>query len=159
MKITKDIKAIILLITSTMLVFGYIVTQKKQQKFEYPPITSTIHFDVMLPRYVPDNYTYNSIEISPLLISVEYLCDNQSLYFTQIGTNSGSTSLDNEENIITEYKSERYDGYMLTDHNNQNDHLIFFWDDKYSYEITGIIKENDLIKMVESIELYASPTE
>ncbi len=70
MKITKDTKAIVFLIFSTILLFGYIVTQEKQQKFEYPPINTDVDDVIMLPSYVPEGYPNASANSLPFTFRI-----------------------------------------------------------------------------------------
>ena len=158
MKITKDIKAMLFLIISTVLLFGCLITHEKQQRFEYPSITGETFEDVMLPSYVPDGYTVTDMSISPLFNTIEYTCRENILYFIQ-GYNDGTVSFDNEHNTISEYQSDKYEGFLLTSTDIDNNYLLYVWDEQYSYEISGTIDKNEIFKMLESIEIYYTPSE
>ena len=158
MKSKKDIKALLLLIISSSLLFGYIITHEKQKKFDYPSITGETFESVMLPSYVPDGYTVTDMSISPLFATIEYTCDDNILYFTQ-GYNDATVSFDNEHNTISEYQSDKYDGFLLTSIDIDNNYLLFVWDDQYFYEISGTLDKKEIFKMIESIEIYYTPSE
>ena len=158
MKSKKDIKALLLLIISSSLLFGYIITHEKQKKFDYPSITGETFESVMLPSYVPDGYTVTDMSISPLFNTIEYTCRENILYFTQ-GYNDGTVSFDNEHNTISEYQSDKYEGFLLTSTDIDNNYLLYVWDEQYSYEISGTIDKNEIFKMLESIEIYYTPSE
>ena len=113
MKITKDIKAMLFLIISTVLLFGCLITHENQQRFEYPSITGETFESVMLPSYVPDGYTVTDMSISPLFNTIEYTFGENILYFTQ-GHNDATVSFDNEHNTISEYQSDKYEGFPHT---------------------------------------------
>ena len=158
MKITKAVKVILFLIISTVLLFGCVNTHEKQQKFEYPPMTGETFDDIMFPSYVPDGYTVTDMSISPLFNTIEYTYGENILYFTQ-GHNDATVSFDNEHNTISEYQSDKYEGILLTSTDFDNNYLLYVWDDQYSYELSGTIDKNELFKMIESIELYATSSE
>ena len=155
MKITKDRKAMLFLIISTVLLFGCVNTHEKQQKFEYPPITGETFEDVMLPSYVPNGYTVTDMSISPLFNTIEYTYGENILYFTQ-SHNDATVSFDNEHNTISEFQSDKYEGFLLTSTDIDNNYLLYVLDNQYSYEISGTIDKNEIFKMIESIELYLS---
>ena len=157
MKITKNIKSILLLIIPTIFLFGFIITHENRQKFEYPPISGETFKDIMLPSYIPDGYTVTDMSISPLFNTIEYTYGENILYFTQ-GHNDATVSFDNERNTISEYQSDKYEGILLTSIDIDNNYLLYVWDDQYSYEISGTIDKNEIFKMLESIELYNSPS-
>lgn len=154
MKITKDAKAILFLVISTVILFGIIITHKSPQKFEYPPINTDVEDVIMLPSYVPEGYQVTNIDISHALLLVDYELNDELLSYVQIFGSSYTLSLDNEHNTITEYHSDRFDGLLLKDINIKDSHLLYVLDDDYSYEIFGIIEEEELFKMIESIEEY-----
>ena len=108
----------------------------------------------MLPSYVPEGYQVTNIDVSSTLLLVDYELDEELLCYVQIFGSSYTLSLDNEHNTITEYNSDRFDGLLLKDINIKDSHLLYVLDDKYSYEIFGIIEEEELFKMIESIEVY-----
>ena len=157
MKITKDRKAMLFLIISTVLLFGCVNTHEKQQKFEYPPITGETFEDVMLPSYVPNGYTVTDMSISPLFNTIEYTYGENILYFTQ-GHNDATVSFDNEHNTISEFQSDKYEGFLLTSTDIDNNYLLYVWDEQYSYEITGTIDLNEIIKMITNIKEYTFPS-
>ena len=158
MKITKDRKAMLFLIISTILLFGCVNTHEKQQKFEYPPITGETFEDVMLPSYVPDGYTVTDMSFTPIFNTVDYINGENIIYFTQFHSD-GTVSFDNEHNTISEYQSDKYEGFLLTSTDIDNNYLLYVWDNQYSYEISGTIDKNEIFKMIESIEVYATPSE
>ena len=151
---TKDTKAILFLVISTVIMFGIIITHKSPQKFEYPPIKTEVEEIIMLPSYVPEGYQVTNIDVSSTLLLVDYELDEELLCYVQIFGSSYTLSLDNEHSTITEYHSDRFDGLLLKDINIKDSHLLYVLDDKYSYEIFGIIEEEELFKMIESIEEY-----
>lgn len=134
--------------------FGIIITHKSPQKFEYPPINTDVEDVIMLPSYVPEGYQVTNIDISHALLLVDYELNDELLCYVQIFGSSYTLSLDNEHNTITEYHSDRFDGLLLKDINIKDSHLLYVLDDDYSYEIFGIIEEEELFKMIESIEEY-----
>ena len=154
MKITKDAKAILFLIISTVIMFGIIITHKSPQKFEYPPFNTNVEDTIMLPSYVPEGYEVTNIDLSSPLLLVDYELDGELLCYVQIFGSSYTLSLDNEHSTITEYHSDRFDGLLLKDINIKDSHLLYVLDGDYSYEIFGIIEEEELFKMIESIEEY-----
>lgn len=151
---TKDTKAILFLVISTVIIFGIIITHKSPQKFEYPPFKTDIEDVIMLPSYVPEGYQVTNIDVSSTLLLVDYELDEELLCYVQIFGSSYTLSLDNEHSTITEYHSDRFDGLLLKDINIKDSHLLYVLDDKYSYEIFGVIEEEELFKMIESIEEY-----
>ena len=151
---TKDTKAILFLVISTVIMFGIIITHKSPQKFEYPPFKTDEEDVIMLPSYVPEGYQVTNIDVSSTLLLVDYELDEELLCYVQIFGSSYTLSLDNEHSTITEYHSDRFDGLLLKDINIKDSHLLYVLDDKYSYEIFGIIEEEELFKMIESIEEY-----
>ena len=151
---TKDTKAILFLVISTVIMFGIIITHKSPQKFEYPPFKTDVEDVIMLPSYVPEGYQVTNIDVSSTLLLVDYELDEELLCYVQIFGSSYTLSLDNEHSTITEYHSDRFDGLLLKDINIKDSHLLYVLDDKYSYEIFGIIEEEELFKMIESIEIY-----
>ena len=154
MKIAKDIKAILFLVISTVIMFGIIITNKSPKKFEYPPFKTDVDHVIMLPSYVPEGYEVTNIDLSSPLLLVDYELDGELLCYVQIFGSSYTLSLDNEHSTITEYHSDHFDGLLLKDINIKDSHLLYVLDDKYSYEIFGIIEEEELFKMIESIEEY-----
>lgn len=158
MKSKKDIKALLLLIISSSLLFGYIITQEKQKKFDYPAITGKTFEDTMLPSYVPDGYIVTDMSFTPIFNTVDYINGENILYFTQFHSN-GTVSFDNEHNTISEYQSDKYEGFLLTSTDIDNNYLLYVWDEQYSYEISGTIDKNEIFKMLESIEIYYTPSE
>lgn len=77
---------------------------KKTKDYEYPLIETDNDMEISLPKYVPQNYKFEEIEISPPFVSVTYSSESGNLYYTQITSPSFSLSLDTENNTITEYK-------------------------------------------------------
>ena len=67
---------------------------------------------------------------------------------------SFSLSLDTENNTITEYNSNKFTGYLLTDTSSKSSYLLSVYNDTNSFEITGNIEKDELFKMIESIEPY-----
>ena len=110
---------------------------KKTKDYEYPLIETDNDMEISLPKYVPQNYKFEEIEISPPFVSVTYSSESGNLYYTQITSPSFSLSLDTENN--TSSKSS----YLLSVYNDTN-----------SFEITGNIEKDELFKMIESIEPY-----
>lgn len=129
---------------------------QKQKDYDYPLIESDYNIEIYLPKYVPKDYEFKEIEISPLFVSVTYNSPVYGdLYYTQISSPDFSLSLDIENNNITEYTSDNFTGYLLTDINNKSSYLLNVYNDTTSFEISGILDKKDLFKMVESIEKYA----
>ena len=159
MNISKDLKAILVLTLSTLLLFCFIIIKREPQNYVYPSISSEVYFDIMLASYVPDDYTVNYISTSPAVAVVEYTSERGLAYFSQLNAVTFSLSLDNENHTITEYHSDRFDGYLLIDTENKNSRLISVWDEHNSFEITGNLEEYEIYKMIESIEVYATPSE
>lgn len=154
MKISSDMKAIMFLIISTLILFGFILTTEKQKKFEYPLITEETEFDLILPSYIPDGFSIIEYDISPISFSVSYSSGEKTLDYLQINSISNSVSLDNENNMITEYKSDRFEGYLLTDKYIKPLHLICVWDKENCFAINGNVEKEDIIKILESLEVY-----
>ena len=113
MNISKDLKAILVLTLSTLLLFCFIIIKREPQNYVYPSISSEVYFDIMLPSYVPDDYTVNYISTSPAVAVVEYTSERGLVYFSQLNAVTFSLSLDNENHAITEYHSDRFDGYCF----------------------------------------------
>lgn len=82
MKVFKARKAIIFLILAMLILFGFIVTKENNSRYTYPPITSEVDYDIMLPSYVPEGYSVTDISINPLFNSVEFTSDSRALYYT-----------------------------------------------------------------------------
>lgn len=130
-------------------------SRQKQKEYDYPLIESDYNIEIYLPKYVPEDYEFKEIEISPLFVSVTYNSPVYGdLYYTQISSPDFSLSLDIENNNITEYTSDNFTGYLLTDTNNESSYLLNVYSDTTSFEISGILNKVDLFKMVESIDLY-----
>ena len=127
---------------------------KKTKDYEYPLIETDNDMEISLPKYVPQNYKFEEIEISPPFVSVTYSSESGNLYYTQITSPSFSLSLDTENNTITEYNSNKFTGYLLTDTSSKSSYLLSVYNDTNSFEITGNIEKDELFKMIESIEPY-----
>ena len=134
--------------------FCYILFIKKTKDYEYPLIETDNDMEISLPKYVPQNYKFEEIEISPPFVSVTYSSESGNLYYTQITSPSFSLSLDTENNTITEYNSNKFTGYLLTDTSRKSSYLLSVYNDTNSFEITGSIEKDELFKMIESIEPY-----
>lgn len=147
--------SLIILLTAMIVLFSSCHSQKE---YEYPLIKSDYNVDIYLPKYVPKDYEFKEIDISPLFISVTFTSPTHGdLYYTQISSPDFSLSLDTENNSITEYESENYSGYLLTDVNVDSSYLLTVYNDSDSFEISGIIDKTELFKMVESISEYSPP--
>lgn len=154
MKTKNDLKPIMLLIISTIILFVFILKPNDNKRFEYPPLTTDIYFDISLPGYVPEEFTVSSFNADPLFCSVEYVFEDKYIYYTQINSTSLSVSFDTEYSTISEYHSERFDGYILIDDIVKPLNMIYVWDDNNIYKINGNIDLECINNMIESIELY-----
>lgn len=148
--------------TSLITLFAAIIilfcSCQSQKEYKYPLIESDYSIDIFLPKYVPKDYEFKEVEISPLFVCVTYTSPAYGdLYYTQISSPNFSLSLDSENNNITEYESENYSGYLLTDININSSYLLSVYNDSNSFEISGIIDKTELFKMVESISAYTPP--
>ena len=126
------------------------------QKFEYPLIETEYDIEVFLPSYIPNNFELKAFDISPMLVSVTFSSDDSALYFTQLVAEDFFLTLDTETNSISEYESEKFSGYLLTDQNIESSYLLYIYNDTNAFEIAGIIDKEDLFKIAESIEKYPS---
>ena len=120
---------------------------KKTKDYEYPLIETDNDMEISLPKYVPQNYKFEEIEISPPFVSVTYSSESGNLYYTQITSPSFSLSLDTENNTITEYNSNKFTGYLLTDTSSKSSYLLSVYNDTNSFEITGNIEKDELFKL------------
>ena len=127
---------------------------KKTKDYEYPLIETDNDMEISLPKYVPQNYKFDEIEISPPFVYVTYSSESGNLCYTQITSPSFSLSLDTENNTITEYNSNKFTGYLLTDTSSKSSYLLSVYNDTNSFEITGNMEKDELFKMIESIEPY-----
>ena len=111
-------------------------------------------FDVLLPTYVPEGYKFEEYQISPLSVSVTYSSKDKNLYYMQHAPISLSYAIDTENSLQTEYHSDRFDGYLLSYETTNPLNLIHVWDKNNFYKADGAVDEEELIKMIESIEEY-----
>ena len=148
-------KTIALLILLCTFILISLCSYQKQKDYEYPLIESDYNIEIYLPKYVPKDYEFKEIDISPLFVSVTYSSPIYGdLYYTQISSPDFSLSLDTENNNITEYNSNNYTGYLLTDTSVDSSYLLSVYNNTDSFEISGIIDKNELFKMLESISKY-----
>ena len=150
----KRIMSILLLIAALFMMNGCIHSTKNQNKFEYPNLTEDVTFDVLLPTYVPEGYKFEEYHISPLSVSVTYSSEGKTLYYMQHAPISLTYTIDTENSVQTEYHSDRFDGYILSYETSNPSNLIHVWDENNFYKADGDVDKEELIKMIESIEVY-----
>lgn len=150
----KRIISILLLIAALFMMNGCIHSTNNQNKFEYPDLTEDVTFDVLLPTYVPEEYKFEEYHISPLSVSVTYSSEGKTLYYMQHAPISLTYTIDTENSVRTEYHSNRFDGYLLSYETTNPLNLIHVWDENNFYKADGDVDEEELIKMIESIEEY-----
>ena len=141
-------------ITLLFMLPGCTQITKNQPQFEYPALTEDVSFDVLLPTFIPEGYTFEEYQISPLSVSVTYTSEGKSLYYMQHVPISFTYSIDTENGIQTEYHSDQFDGYILTYETPNPLNLIHVWDENNFYKADGDVDEEELIKMIESLEIY-----
>lgn len=124
------------------------------KEYNYPLIETKYDIEIFLPSYVPKDYEFKEIDISPLFVSVTYTSSSGDLYYTQTSSPDFTLSLDTENNNITEYNSDKFTGYLLTDTSVDSSYLLNVYNERNSFEISGIIDKEELFNMVESISKY-----
>ena len=145
-------KSFLLLI---LILFSFFFSScEKQKEFDYPLIETDYAIEIFLPKYVPDGYKVKEIDITDIYASIIYTSDTGDISFLQIATSNNSVSLDTEKSIITEYNSDKFSGYLLTDKYIESQRLLYVYNDTNSFAIDGLLEESEIIKMIESIEKY-----
>lgn len=150
----KRIISMLLLITALFMISGCIHSTENQNKFEYPDLPEDMNFDVLLPAYIPEGYIFEEYQISPLSVSVTYSSEGKNLYYMQHAPISLTYTIDTENSVQTEYHSDRFDGYLLSYKTTNPLNLIHIWDENNFYKANGDVDEEELIKMIESLEVY-----
>lgn len=150
-------KSLIFLIISSFILFSVIFFLDSTKKYQYPEMNSEVYFDVYLPSYIPEGYNCLSMEIDDSFASLSF-CDEKENYilFTQMPTKKFTLSIDNQNHIITEFESSKYDGYHM--HPLKTDYrTLVFWDENNFFQIAGHITEEEIIKIANSLSLIYSP--
>nr|WP_294682145.1 DUF4367 domain-containing protein [uncultured Anaerotignum sp.] len=147
-------KALFSFLMISVLIIIIACASKQEKPYEYPLIETNQEIEIYLPQYVPQNYAFEEIEISPPFVTVTYSSKEGRIYYTQMNAASFSMSLDTENNTVTAYHSDHFTGYLLTDSSVPSSYLLSVYNDTNAFELVGNIKKEELFQMLESIAPY-----
>lgn len=105
-----------------------------------------------IPEYTPDRYFYEGSVDGGLIKILKYNDGENQIIFTQ-ARNGTSIQLDTEDAVVSTVMIDGTEGQLII----KGDRVMLFWynDDK-SFTITGYVSEDEVIRMMESLEKAGS---
>lgn len=139
-----------------ILVFITII-KYESPRFDYPDIEVDSKMQIYLPYYIPKDYKLGEFDIDHPFVSISFENGSQTIWYTQIHTGGNfSFTTDTEHHTLTEYKSKKFTGYLSESIKYPEDYALYIFDDNNYFELSGTIDKQELFKIAESIELYAT---
>lgn len=122
--------------------FSLIVFEEDKNESEFENI------QIHLPNYIPNGYKMTVEEVNNLSVFCEYKNENDILIFEQSIVSGMQIGIDTENTYVETIFID--DGELLY-YENKNEKSIIFYNDSYSYMISGKISKEELIKIAQSI--------
>lgn len=106
---------------------------------------------IYLPQSVPVGFRVDEVELYKKSIDITYVKGDKYIYFGQCNMLNTNLSIDNERHSMEEIKIGNYDGYLFL---GENDNMLEWNNEEYSFSIEGNLTENEIIAFAESLEKY-----
>lgn len=110
-----------------------------------------MHFETILPEYIPTDYTIHSQNVYPFYSFTEYINSYGDILSIQQGSVDDEHLLIDSEN--TEIHRVYVNGFEAMCYENKGENILIVADFQYHYIISGKIEKNELIKIAESLKL------
>lgn len=108
-----------------------------------------VAFEKRTPAYIPDGYVVEKEQKSAGKYSVTYVNDNDDwICFLQTRKQDALVQLNTEDVAYREITGNGYKGVLYV---NQGATVIVFADNTYAYKLSGILSEDELMRIAESI--------
>lgn len=101
------------------------------------------------PAIIPDDCDKNVVIDTPFTYAIDYYKNGELILTYLQKPLEKETSFDNEKHSISEIQVNSYSAILFE---NDDNTILYFHDDKYSYTMTGIINSEEIIKIAESIK-------
>ena len=137
------------LISASLLYFG--LNEEKGGNIEYPDF-ETYGQTVYLPTYIPEGYTVQDVNITGKMIVSMFTCKSDYILFTQVNFYNIASDLDNSNYETQRAKLGNTEGYLSEEGGRT---LFIYYEEGYSFSISGGLDKDELSKIVSSIKLYA----
>lgn len=116
---------------------------------ETPDVPDEIAFEPRKPSYIPEGYVIEQ-EIKSSTMYVVLWADekNNQVCYRQLQKESIEIYVDTEESIYTQIKINENSGITYS---SKGFNYLMFWDDCYTYTLSGTVMLEKLVKVAESI--------
>ena len=105
--------------------------------------------NIMSPTLIPDGYDVTDEITDEFTHNITYSNDTKQIEFSQTSISLG-IHIDTEKAETTKIKINNFDGYLSV----TKDSTILVWfDEIFSYSITGNISKSDIISMADSVKI------
>ncbi len=112
---------------------------------------ANVEFEIILPTYIPEGYERSSFVVDDdLCMCVFKNVHSKEILYTQHLNGFSLTTID-AENVV--YKHMRINSFEGIYYINNDLGCMVFGNDKYTFNISGYISKEEIIKIVESIEI------
>lgn len=101
------------------------------------------------PAIIPEDCDKNVVIDTPFTYAIDYYKNGELILTYLQKPLEKETSFDNEKHSISEIQVNSYSAILFE---NDDNTILYFHDDKYSYTMTGIINSEEIIKIAESIK-------